>query len=114
MRSWIVGCLSVLLLVGCDTAPKAPALAAVRLDFLVEAQTTSDQCIARLGPPSRDLPAGEGGRVMTWRLGEDGDGLHPLPVPGAWFDYGKRVSLVLVFDSTGRLARQSLVRAAGG
>lgn len=114
MRAWIVGWCCVLLLGACTAVPKAPVLAAVSLDFLVVALTTPEQCTARLGPPSRELPAGEGGRVLIWRLGEDGQGLHPLPAPGAWFDYDRRISLVLVFDSGGRLTRQALVRAAGG
>lgn len=114
MRAWTAGWLFVFLLCACTAVPKAPVLAATPLDFLVEASTTSDQCIARLGPPSREFPAGEGGRVLTWRLGEAADGLHPLPTPTAWFDYDRRVSLVLVFDGDGRLTRQALVRAAGG
>lgn len=114
MRARIVGWILLLLLGACSAVPKAPVLAAVPLDFLAGARTTPEQCIARLGPPSRELPAGEGGRVLIWRLGEDGQGLHPLPAPGAWFDYERRVSLVLLFDAGGRLARQALVRAAGG
>lgn len=106
--------LLLLLLGACTAVPKAPALAAVRLDFLVEARTSPEQCIALLGPPSREFAVGEGGCLLTWRLGEDGEGLHPLPTPGAWYDYGRRVSLVLLFDAGGRLTRHTLVRAAGG
>ncbi len=114
MRAWNLGWSFVFLLAACSAVPRAPVRAAVALDFIADGRTTPEQCIARLGPPSSEFPAGEAGRVLTWRLGEDGQGLHPLPAPGAWFDFDRRVSLVLVFDANGRLTRQALVRAAGG
>ncbi|MCW5666042.1 MAG: hypothetical protein KIT35_19605 [Piscinibacter sp.] len=86
---------------------------AVQLGLLVDGSSTLADCIGRLGPPGRQFAAAGGGVVFTYRLGEDGTGLHPVETPESWFDYQRRRSLVLVFDSRGTLTRHALVKVRG-
>lgn len=99
---------------GACASAGAPPLPAVPIGFLVDGASTQAECIERLGAPQRRFAAAEGGVVFTYRLGEDGAGLHPVPASASWFDYARRRSLVLVFDARGTLARHALVAVRGG
>jgi hypothetical protein len=110
-----IAALSITLaLAACASSVKAPVLPAVTLDFLVDGRTTQVQSAERLGPATRQFAAADGGVVLTYRLGEDDGGLHPVPAPGAWFDFARRRSLVMHFDAQGVLRRHAVVAARGG
>ena len=84
------------------------------LPGLVDGSTTREEVLLRLGAPSGRF---EGDRILTFMLGETGDGLL-VPVAGdtSWRDPRLRewaiaqISLVTVFDGAGRLVRHRLVR----
>ena len=86
------------------------------LGFLQVGQTTRQDVYQRLGDPSTQYE--EGSRIVTYRIGEDKGGLFVRAgkwdqgsngeVSGDWT--GVRYSLVLAFDETGVLRRQSLVQ----
>lgn len=70
-----------------------------RLPFLREGQTMIDGAVAALGDPAARF---EGGRVLVWRMKEDGDRLVSV------FS-GAEYNLMLAFDERGVLARFNLI-----
>lgn len=75
------------------------------LAFLQVGQTTRQDVYLHLADPSNEY---EGGRIVTFRIGEDEGGLYPMVRTPSWrYD---RYSLVLAFDETGVLRKYSLVQ----
>ena len=75
------------------------------LSFLATQETTRDEVIAELGPPSAAI---DSDRILTYRIG--GSEQRGLWIRGErenW--YMTTFSLVLVFDEDGLLQRHSLV-----
>ena len=100
-----------LTLAGCATAPP-PKGRADLLDFLTEGQSTREEVVLRLGHPSGKF---ERENILTYRLGFEpkNRGYYVVEREAAasgWPTWvNARYSLVLVFDETGVLRRQSLV-----
>jgi hypothetical protein len=86
------------------------------LGFMEVGQTTRQDVYLHFGDPSAQYE--EGSRIVTYRIGEDEGGLFVRA--GQWDQgsdgaaranwTGVRYSLVLAFDETGMLRRQSLVK----
>ena len=97
------------LLAGCATTTTTdPGASSELLKFLNIGHTTREEVLLKLGKPSA---AFEMEKILTYRIGEDpARGFHLVSpnVNQPW----KSVlySLVLVFDATGVLQRQNLVR----
>jgi hypothetical protein len=88
--------------VSCATAPMGKK---DLLGFLQVGQTTRQDVYLHLGDPSNEY---EGGRIVTFRIGEDEGGLYPMVRTPSWrYD---RYSLVLALDETGVLRRYALVQ----
>jgi hypothetical protein len=101
--------LAVLLLgfaTGCGT-PTIPGASHDLLGFLQIGQTTREAVLLKLGQPSAML---EQEKILTYRIGEDKKQGYYLISPKAALPWqAVRYSLVLVFDGSGVLQRQSLV-----
>jgi len=91
-----------LTLVGCASTPVGNKKL---LSFLQDGVTTREEIYLRLAEPSATF---EGGRILTYRLDEDGSGYVLSKRTGRGFT-GK-YSLVLAIDEQGVLRRHSLVR----
>jgi hypothetical protein len=81
------------------------------LNYLQEGKTTREEALLHLGTPTADF---EKGRILTYRIGQDGEGgifVRPrqagLGVPQNALI--AEFSLVLVFDDKGLLKKQKLV-----
>ncbi|NJD24498.1 MAG: hypothetical protein FIB06_03730 [Betaproteobacteria bacterium] len=92
----------LLAMTGCTTAPIGNKQL---LGFLQDGVTTREEIYLRLAEPSATF---EGGRILTYRLDEDGSGYVLSKRTGRGFT-GK-YSLVLAIDEKGILRRHSLVR----
>jgi len=75
------------------------------LIFLQDGQTTRQDVYLHLGIPSEKY---EESRIVTYRIGENDDGMHVVMRESNWS--GVRYSLVLSFGEKGLLRRYSLVR----
>lgn len=75
------------------------------LGFIRDGQTTREETYLHLGEPTAFY---EGGRIMSFRLGEDGGGYFLLAKSPGFS--GVRSSLILVFDESGVLKRHALVQ----
>lgn len=97
------------LLAGCATTPTTdPGASSELLKFLNIGHTTREEVLLKLGRPSA---AFEMAKILTYRIGEDPARGFYLVSPNRnqpWESV--RYSLVLVFDATGVLQRQNLVR----
>lgn len=91
-----------LTVVGCASTPVGNKQL---LSFLQDGVTTREEIYLRLAEPSATF---EGGRILTYRLDEDGSGYVLSKRVGRGFT-GK-YSLVLAIDEKGVLRRHSLVR----
>jgi hypothetical protein len=77
------------------------------LSFLEIGRTTREQIVLRLGQPSAML---ERERILTYRIDEAPAQGRYVITPDALRQWQEvRFSLVLVFDASGRLEKQSLV-----
>ena len=93
-------------LVGCATTP-IPGASHDLLKFLQIGQTTRQEVLLKLGQPSASF---EQEKILTYRLGEDAKQGYYLIMPYAATEWKEvHYSLVLVFDSSSVLQRQSLV-----
>lgn len=77
----------------------------LKLDFLQDGQTTREEIVLRLGPPSQTM---EKESILFYRLGEEKSGHFIREPHDQW--YGVRSSLVLVLDEKGVLQKHSLVK----
>jgi len=98
-------------LVGCASTQPLKGRADL-LDFLADGKTTCEEVVLRLGQPSGKF---EREHILTYRLGFEPKNKGYYVVereagPSGWPTWvHARYSLVLVFDETGVLRRQSLV-----
>lgn len=101
-----VGMLAVLALAACTSHPPGQR---DLLSFLQDGVTTRKEAETRI----QQFPGEwEGGRLLTFRIGEDSDGYYPAPARHDWT--GVRYSLVLEFDAAGVLRRHALVDVKKG
>ncbi len=77
------------------------------LDFLQDGKTIREEVFLHLAEPSGIF---EGGRILTYRLGEDDGGYTIKGAKGAPAQWSAKYSLVLSFDETGVLRKHALVR----
>lgn len=92
-----------LLLSACAMTP--PQGRADLLAFVQDGKTTREDTYLQLGEPSAQY---EGGRIMSFRLGQDKAGYFPIGKSSGFS--GVRFSLILVFSEAGILTRHSLVQ----
>lgn len=111
VRTWLmaVAAVVVLALAGCAaTPPLQPLGAPVDVDFLRDGTTRKDDCVQRLGTPSKTIATTAGGEVLTYWVGRDPSGLRAV---ASWSIFEPvRYSLVLSFDAAGVLVRHALVK----
>jgi hypothetical protein len=98
-----------LLLAGCAaTPPPQPLGAAVDVEFIRDGVTSRNECMQRLGAPSKTIATLAGGEVWTYWIGRDASGLRAV---ASWSTFEPvRYSLVLSFDAGGVLVRHSMVK----
>ena len=77
--------------------------------FLQDGITTKAEARERIDQVPKEW---SGGRIWTFRIGEDSDGLYPFRSAEGWS--GVRYSLVLEFDANGVLHRHALVDVTNG
>ena len=105
LRNLAVVALVVSALAGC--AATIPGARADLLTFLRAGETTREEVVLKLGQPSARF---EQGRVFTYRVGRDAkQGYHVVTQNPRQPWEGVRYSMVLVFDASGVLEKQSLV-----
>ena len=97
------------LLAGCTTTPTTdPSASSELLRFLDIGHTAREDVLLKLGRPSAEF---EMAKILTYRIGEDpARGLYRVSRKRSQPWESVRYSLVLVFDATGVLQRQNLVR----
>jgi hypothetical protein len=100
-RGWL-STLIFLTVVGCASTPIGNKQL---LSFLQDGVTTREEIYLQLAEPSATF---EGGRILTYRLDEDGSGYVLSKRVGRGFT--AKYSLVLAIDEKGVLRRHSLVR----
>lgn len=100
-KLWLLASLFLVIL-GCASNPVGNKQL---LSFLQDGVTTREEIYLRLAEPNATF---EGGRILTYRLDEDGSGYVLQKRVGRGFT-GK-YSLVLAIDEQGILRRHSLVR----
>ena len=103
-RRFIVLAVPASLFAAC-AEPEGP----IHLGFLKDGSTTKDEALMKLGQPSGTF---ENGRIMTWRLYDQGSG-YAQHTGAESFGMSAKYSLVLVFDVNGVLSRHSLVTLWG-
>ena len=97
----LLGCVA-----GCAT-PAIPGASRDLLKFLQTGQTTRQEVLLKLGQPSAVF---EQEKILTYRLGEDPKQGYFIVAPKAALSWqAVHYSLVMVFDGSGILQRQSLV-----
>lgn len=108
-RSARAACIMVAMLLagGCTNLPRTQG----DKDLLaaVVPGTSREAMLLKMGTPSASF---EGGRIITYRIGEIVEGDSPgyfIIDRRVWEGDGKRFSLVLVFDEKGNLVKHSLV-----
>jgi hypothetical protein len=77
------------------------------LDFLQDGKTSREEVFLHLAEPSGIF---EGGRILTYRLGEDKGGYTIKGAKGAPAQWSAKYSLVLSFDETGVLRKHAVIR----
>jgi hypothetical protein len=102
-RIWIVAC-ALLVLGGCVTMPP-PVPPDRNLLNNVVTGTSREVVLLKLGAPSASF---EAGRILTYRIGSDGDNSYFLMDCQVNWSNAK-YSLVLVFDEKGILTKHALV-----
>ena len=107
--------LASILLVGCASQTPPAKVADIErqyLSFVHDGVTSREQALLQLGLPSAQF---EGERIMTWRLGYDGETLFPIAAERAPDDPRYTMwrvpayNLVLVFDARNLVQRHSFI-----
>jgi hypothetical protein len=95
---------TLLVLAGCVTLPPVPADKNL-LKNVLESGTSREAILLKLGEPSASF---EAGRILTYRIGEDGDkGYFLMDRQVRWSN--TKFSLVMVFDEKGALTKHALI-----